>query len=546
MDSLLDKSSSSGSRSSPISSDNASGMLSSSATTNSSTDGSDPKTTPSLPTVSLPIGGGALRGMSEHFDVNPAKGTGSLSIPVPTSANRSGFSPNISLAYDSSAGNGSFGLGWSLSLPEITLKTDDGVPRYRDNFNSFNGQIKDEIRMSGLDDLVPCLLPDNTSASPSWTSPKVIPRIIDGVSYKVWAFRPRVESSFARCELWVRSDTGETQWRATTGDNVTTTYGKDAQSRVSDPNDPAHVFSWLISERYDDKGNIMIYQYKPEDSTQVDILQNNERNRTPLGRSAQRYVKSIKYGNDVSYRLQKDLSQTKWMFEIIFDYGEHDPMNPSPTDDGAWLCRNDAFSSHKSGFELRSYRLCQRILMFHHFSNEPKIGNNCLVSSTTFKYRSNRNITDDERHGNPFASFLASIMIAGFTRNDQGGYISQVRPPMEFEYGERIISDAIREIDEASLKNLPVGVDGRSYSFVDLDGEGISGVLSEQAGSWYYKANDGNVHFGPTNTVARIPSIADLSGKQQQLIDLAGEGRLSLANFQGSVPGFFRRTIDFD
>ena len=40
-----------------------------------------------------------------------------------------------------------------------------------------------------------------------------------------------------------------------------------------------------------------------------------------------------------------------------------------------------------------------------------------------------------------------------------------------------------------SLENLPMGVDGSRYQWVDLDGEGLSGILTEQAGGWFYKAN---------------------------------------------------------
>jgi hypothetical protein len=35
------------------------------------------------------------------------------SLPVP---GRSGFGPQLSLSYDSGAGNGTFGFGWNLSL----------------------------------------------------------------------------------------------------------------------------------------------------------------------------------------------------------------------------------------------------------------------------------------------------------------------------------------------------------------------------------------------------------------------------------------------
>jgi hypothetical protein len=41
----------------------------------------------------------------------------------------------------------------------------------------------------------------------------------------------------------------------------------------------------------------------------------------------------------------------------------------------------------------------------------------------------------------------------------------------------------------ASLENLPIGLDGSSYRWTDLHGEGIPGILSEQAGAWFYKRN---------------------------------------------------------
>jgi hypothetical protein len=36
----------------------------------------------------------------------------------------------LSLSYDSGAGNGPFGLGWSISVPAVTLKTDKSIPTY--------------------------------------------------------------------------------------------------------------------------------------------------------------------------------------------------------------------------------------------------------------------------------------------------------------------------------------------------------------------------------------------------------------------------------
>src|SRR5215471_9326138 len=100
------------------------------ATTQDRTSGTESQPAPPkeaaspLPSISLPKSGGAIRGIGEKFAVNAATGTGSLSVPMPSSPGRSEHVPQLSLSYDSGSGNGPFGLGWSLSLPAITRKSD--------------------------------------------------------------------------------------------------------------------------------------------------------------------------------------------------------------------------------------------------------------------------------------------------------------------------------------------------------------------------------------------------------------------------------------
>jgi len=72
----------------------------------------------SVPQVSLPNGGGALKGIGETFEVNGFTGTGVLSVPIFTTQAR-GFEPQLSLDYNSGSGNGAFGLGFSISVPFI-------------------------------------------------------------------------------------------------------------------------------------------------------------------------------------------------------------------------------------------------------------------------------------------------------------------------------------------------------------------------------------------------------------------------------------------
>ena len=87
--------------------------------------------------------------MGEKFDANPVMGTGSISVPIATTPSRSGFGPQLSLSYDSGAGNGIFGLGWNLSLPSITRKINKCLLRYWDVEES------EVFILSGAEDLVP-------------------------------------------------------------------------------------------------------------------------------------------------------------------------------------------------------------------------------------------------------------------------------------------------------------------------------------------------------------------------------------------------------
>src|SRR5579883_631088 len=220
---------------------------------------------------SLPKGGGALRGVGEKFAANPANGTGTMSIPIATSPGRSGFGPSLALRYDSGAGNGPFGMGWGLSLPAITRKTDKGLPRYRDADES------DVFLLSGAEDLVPVRKDDGTLF---WEER-------DG--HRIHRFAPRIEGGFLRIERWTEVATGDVHWRTLSPSNVTAIYGRSDESRVVDPDDGSRVFSWLVCETWDDKGNACIYEYARETSDGIDRAEVQDSNRTDASRRAQRY-----------------------------------------------------------------------------------------------------------------------------------------------------------------------------------------------------------------------------------------------------------------
>ncbi len=508
-----------------------------------------------------------------------------MTVPIATSPGRSGFGPQLSLSYDSGSGNGPFGFGWSLSLPAITRKTDKGLPRYNDAEDS------DVLILSGVEDLVPCL---KELGPGDWQREVIPPRTVDGQTYAIRHYRPRIEGLFARIERWTNVGTGEIHWRSITRDNVTTVYGKDNNSRIFDPAAPSpgiptRIFSWLIRASYDHKGNAILYEYASENDDKVDRSQANERNRV---RTASRYLKRIKYGNRTPNRDAAtwqatdpaQLPDDTWMFEVVFDYDEahYEELKPDPPPDQhrfvrasasvgqPWSVRPDPFSSYRSGFEVRTYRRCRRVLMFHHIPDLPtgEKGYDGLVRATEFEYADLDytqpvTIQDELAHqgSTRFASFIRRITQSGYVRDDTQSvvvrdgisyatYLKKSLPPLEFEYSKATIQDQILELDAESLENLPVGLDGTTYQWIDLHGEGITGILTEQAGAWFYKRNlsplpvrdNGTesikARFGAVELVAAKPNLA-LGGGQAQFMDLAGDGQPDLVVLDDPMPGLY-------
>ncbi len=365
----------------------------------------------------------------------------------------------LSLSYDSGAGNGPFGLGWKLSIPSIYRKTERGLPKYQD------AEESDVFILSDAEDLVPALIP----AENGWSRDPV-PQILEGKTHTVNRYRPRVEGLLARIEKWEDQATGETFWKSISRDNETNLYGRSSASRVFDPQDRLRIFEWLLDRSDDDKGNVILYEYLPENRENLDNSAPQEANRLANNNSfTKKYLKEIKYGKRTLG------SQDEFLFRVVFDYGEYDLIKPTPERVASWPSRLDPVSTFRPGFEIRTHRLCRRVLMFHVFEelgSEP-----CLVRSTDFTYAEN-----------PVASYLVSVSQTGYVReNETGSYLKKSFPPIEFTYSQPTIDQEVHFIDRESLENLPSGLNGRQYEWVDLDSEGIAGILSEKDHAWFYR-----------------------------------------------------------
>jgi len=486
-----------------------------------------------IPKIELPTGGGALKPIDEKFKANAADGTVSLSMALPLSKPRSDFSPALSLDYSSGGGNGPFGLGWTLSQAAIQRRTDKRLPEYRDADES------DVFILSGQEDLVPALIGDNSGdwSLDAFTAP---------TGEAVKRYHPRIEGAFARIEKITPPGAVESYWKTTSKDNVATIFGRSASARIADPADATGIFKWLPELSYDDKGNCLEYLYVPEDFSNVAAAL-PERNRlNGTAPCTNTYLKRVRYGNKTPY--YPDPVQPcnppppgtpGYFFELVLDYGDHDPDAPTAAVQNLWACRLDPFSQYKAGFDIRTYRLCRRILLFHSFKelNEGANPALTLVRSLDIDYRylGNSAATPAE-FANIEVDYPIAMRQTGWVKTGAAAYDRKSLPAVNFTYQELDWNTDVQTVSPDDAQNAPAGL-SKGYQFVDLWSEGISGILAEQGGAWFYKSNLGGGRFTPAQVVSPKPSFTGLAGGTLQLMDLEADGRRFIVATQPPVHG---------
>lgn len=469
------------------------------------------------PTINLPKGGGAVRNIGDTFQPNFFSGAGSYSIPLPLSKARD-FEPQLSLEYSSGSGNDVFGLGFSLTLAKISRKTSTGIPKYDD---------KDIFILIGEGELTPKLIEKDGQWILDETS-----RTDNGISWRVVSFLPRAQGSYSLIEQWIAQSNGESWWKVTSRDNVTFKYGKNASARISDPDNGTRIFEWLIEEAIDSKGNKIHYQYKPENRENV-LNQVYEVNRSF---QAKKYIERIKYGN---YYADGAVESEKFAFEVVFDYGEyaitdltHSNSNPyQPVRE--WSQRSDPFSTYRSGFEIRTFRLCRNVLIFHSFE---ELGSNpCLVKALRF-----------DHNETPAFSFLQSVTQTGYRINPNGSYTSQSLPPLMFDYSQFSPPETpeFKPLTVNKNATIPGYFDKAHFQPIDLKGEGLPGMLLSNAETTLYYEPLGNGDYQPPSAPATFPSTKNFQNPSLSLQSLDGNGKLALVVNTSQVAGYYSQEYD--
>ncbi len=453
--------------------------------------------------------------LSHECSVDAFTGSANTSVPIPLAPGRSQFQPNLALGYSSGSRNSVFGFGWSLSgASAVRLSTRDGLPDYGgEEHYEFDGQ-----------ELVPWLDQTGRHRSPTNTP--------DG--FRVLYYREQSEINYRRFEKWISEETRRVHWRVRDGTGGISIFGlaDDNTSRIIDPADDRRVFAWLIEMQFDGKGNAIYYEYLAENALRVDRRQIFESRRRPeFFPTAQRYLKAVYYGN----RRPLDPTQSMpdpsgWRYMVVFDYGDHGIIKDNDTADipraeptFEWSARADPYSTYNLGFELRTYRLCQRVLLFHQFD---ELGPGPTLVG---QLRLNHTISDT-------ASTLAEIIYTGFRRRNQTeAYDRKSLPSLRLQYTDRSIDRQFRHLEERSVQNAPQGINATDYQWIDILGEGIPGILYRSGMAWLHKPNLGGGKLGPLQSIGHRPSAASVAS----ISDFDGDGNPNLVVLGGQQAGYF-------
>lgn len=427
--------------------------------------------------------------LDRGVEVNPFTGQLQVTLGLRLPLNRVDLGPDLRLVHRSDIGNGPFGVGWAMPVPSITrairvAPVDDGEQFL------FDGET-----------LVPSLV-----QRLGW----VEDRLTIG-DYEVQRYRRQHEGRHDRLECWRHGPSGQLHWRTVDASNVTSLYGITDESRVTDPADRLHTYEWLLAERFDDRGNVVRCSWKREDLVGVDLDQPAERHRGERadGAGGGRYLKRLQYDNASPH------DRSQWQHEIVLDYGEHDNDVPAVDEVVPWPVRPDPFSNHLPGFEVRTWRRCNRVLTFARLPSlaEPDgngNGNGCgepvLVAATILGY---------DEDADP--SLLRSATHTGYVwRPGAEPFETRSLPAVTFRYQRPGMDDGVHLLDSSPV--LDAFVDARAQArWTDLVRDGLPGVLSRLGDAWQFSRNLGAGRFADAEPAWDQPG--DLF---EEIVDLTG------------------------
>lgn len=449
--------------------------------------------------MAFPNPGGALHGLGHDFSADSLTGAATFSTALPDRPVRQSAGHGLGLSYQSAGGPGLFGHGWRLGLETIYRDTRKSVPLY-DKSDMFTLGGQQLVLAEG---------------------PMPEPVKLDGFVWQRRLYLPRVEGNFARIEYWEKpGEPRSGHWRVITGNNVTTVYGQSDACRIADPDAPERVAEWLAERRYDAFGNLVVFEYKPEDLAGIPRESLSEAARLRgVALFENRHLKRVHWGTKTPYR--PDAALPDFLFELVLDYGEHTGDVPSHAERQDWALRPDPFSDRRAGFDKRCNRLCQRAILFHKF---PELGDDpVVVSSLSFRHELRAGL-----------SVVSEIAGKGYGVTEGGADRIGTTPPLTFVYEEDRWEDTPRQIELGAL-NASSG----APLFARLDPGPLAGLLIPHDGGLGFARNLGDGQFGAVRPMPALPTHLANVNEPVMLQNLEGTPQLHAVRYaSGGACGF--------
>ncbi|HVQ90090.1 MAG TPA: SpvB/TcaC N-terminal domain-containing protein, partial [Mycobacteriales bacterium] len=288
--------------------------------------------------IALPEAGGGVSDVlgGAAFRADLFTGAGCLTVPLATPPGRNGMQPDLALEYHTGNGDGPFGFGWQLSLPEVTR----AARRSAGDATGPAGAA--EFRLGGTE-LVPVAggRPGREryrSQAGGLRAGELRAKGLRAGGLRAEGLRAeglrvgglRAEGLPARIEHVTE---GGDFWAVRTGDGLLTRYGVGTSAVVRDLMRPGRIVGWRISETRDAAGNLVRYEYS-----------------AASGRPLLSRVSYVDYG---------DPADPKFLVRVDFDY---EPVPDTDRPSGP-RCRTIRVSTHAAdGVRrvVREYRLAYR------------------------------------------------------------------------------------------------------------------------------------------------------------------------------------------
>ncbi|MDZ3991199.1 SpvB/TcaC N-terminal domain-containing protein [Pseudomonas sp. Teo4] len=453
---------------------------------------------------SLPKGGGTVSAGGGMLSTASADGAAGWSLPLPVPQGRE-LTPSLSLQYRSSGGNGAFGAGWQCAPPTICRMERLAIPEYGSADRWLGPDGEEMLRDQG---------PARSVANLPFSDVPAAHTVTD------WVLRSGGRDH--RMEHWrATAEPGSPGfWLQYHPDGSITLFGWSAAARLGKPGQPAQVACWYAEETVSVTGEHVVYTYRVEDQAGCDAQELAQHPRV-----ANTYLAAVHAMNATPSEAllipQQSFRPDDFMTVMQFDYGERGiglGTPPAFEVTTPWPVRQDCFSYWRWGFDKRTRRLCREVLLWHRsrmLAGEPDPSPQ-LVSRLHLDYEE---------------SGVTSTLVAAQQVAYEADGTPLALPPVEFEPSrpgcERPGWEALTELD---------GFSAPHWQMADLYGEGLPGLLYQDAGAWWYRPPQRNstlggdaVTWGAAQVLPGAPRagtgiLADLDGdgQPQWLINAPG------------------------